>query len=102
MIRYTSLAVFLILISIACRKQDNPVNELPDYSGPARVNFNNYISEDEYWGYLKYNVEIVNEWVDIPVEVKLSNTTSPAKGPVKIRLIKNDANIFDYNTEAGV
>ncbi len=101
MIKKFSLLLLIVTSVVSCKKNDNPYTELPEYSGPVMVNFNNYISNDGYWGYAKKDIDLVNAWVDFEFEVKLSNTVNPATETIKVKLLKTDVNVYEYNNNTG-
>ncbi|MER3465576.1 MAG: hypothetical protein C4329_15360 [Chitinophagaceae bacterium] len=95
---YTILASVLLLAS--CKTKDEFVPGVT-YNGPVQVSFNNYINDDQEFGFYSVGLPIKDSFITTKVVIKLSNTTSPADHDIKIYLAKNDAVVTDYNTVHG-
>ncbi len=80
-------------ILTACDKPDYVV--MPKYNGPLKVNFNNY------GGVITKQLSIANIWIDIPIEVKLTNTTDVAPADIKVKVQLDRNVLYDYNTDNG-
>ncbi|MES2777033.1 MAG: DUF1735 domain-containing protein [Bacteroidota bacterium] len=89
------VALSFTLLAAACKRKDAPTPSDVIYAGPPMINFNNY------GGYEQIGVELADKWIPFDYEVKLSNTTEPAKSDIKITLQKDDNPLGEYNTLNG-
>ena len=93
--RIFSFCLLLSVLFTGCKKEETILEKGINYTGPALVNFNNY------GGYQKVDLELADKWIGFDYEVKLSNTTEPAKVPITVKIVKDDNPLGEYNTLHG-
>lgn len=95
---YITAACFLLLLG--CKKED-VVGQQVNYTGNPQVNFNNYMDDNGSFGYHKVEAQLIDSFININIEIKLTNTTATAQNDISIYLIKVDALVSEYNTTNG-
>jgi hypothetical protein len=84
-----------VVLLVSCSKKTTTGVEDITYSGPKMVSFNNYE------GYQSASIPVKDSFITIQYQVKLANTTSTANGPIRVKLVKDDNIIYEYNTANG-
>lgn len=93
--RIFSFSLLASVLLFGCKKEETILEKGVNYTGAPMVNFNNY------GGYQKINVELGDKWIPFDYEVKLTNTTEPAKNDIKVTIQKDDNPLGEYNTLNG-
>lgn len=78
---------------VSCDKPD--YQGKANYTGPIKVNFNNYA------GSFGIDLPLANANVDIPIEIKLTNTVDAAPNDIKAKVLLDRNVLYDYNTDNG-
>jgi hypothetical protein len=87
------LAGAIALLAISCEKAESRLT--PEYKGPLKVNFNNY------GGTFGLDLPLANTLIDIPIEVKLTNTVDPAPTDIRVKVQMDRNVLYDFNVENG-
>jgi hypothetical protein len=94
--------IALLLVSLGACKSKEDVMPSASYSGAIQVNFNNYADPNsDGFGYLQKQLDYVNGFIDMNVQVKITNTTGTAPSDITVYIAKNDAVVSDYNSVNG-
>jgi hypothetical protein len=91
--KISQIAIFAFLIA-SCDKERDAVFTA-DYKGSIKVNFNNY------GGTFGLDLPLANTIIDIPIEVKLTNTVDPAPTDIRVKVQLDRNVLYDFNVENG-
>jgi hypothetical protein len=94
LLKLTTALIITALFLNGCKKESYFIDDIK-YSGPIMVNLNNYD------GYVKYDLNIEDKWIDQEFEVKITNTMGTAKEPIKVVLQQDNNPVTEYNTVHG-
>ena len=98
--KHIAVLIVSLVLLYSCKTKDPFVTDV-NYSGTPQISFNNYINEDQEFGYNAIGFPIKDSFVTVNIEFKITNSTSLLDHDVKIYLQKNDAVVSDYNTVHG-
>jgi hypothetical protein len=90
---FYSAIVLTGLLVTSCEKPDYQAKA--NYIGPLKVNFNNYA------GSFGIDLPLANADVNIPIEIKITNSVDPAPSDIKAKVLLDRNVLYDYNTDNG-